>query len=134
VTHDNFEVSNMTITNAFASVAVNDQKQSVKWYERIFGRPPDSTPSSELAEWQFEQGGRLQVYQLTERAGRGSFTLAVSNINEQIAALRKVGIDPGTPMINEKIKVVMIKDPDGNSIAFAETTDRGMRTRGLACG
>ena len=27
------------------------------------------------------------------------------------------------PMISEKVKVVMIKDPDGNSIAFAEAVD-----------
>jgi hypothetical protein len=110
----------MAIINAMASVAVNDQKQSVKWYEKIFSRPPDSMPSAELAEWRFEQGGRLQVYQLKERAGRGSFTLAVNSLVDQIVELRKIGIDPATPKINENAKVVMIKDPDGNSIAFAE--------------
>lgn len=25
--------------------SVNDQMQSLEWYERIFGRPPDSTPT-----------------------------------------------------------------------------------------
>jgi hypothetical protein len=108
------------ITNVMASVAVNDQKQSVKWYEKLFSRPPDSAPSAELAEWQFKQGGRLQVYQLQERAGKGSFSLAVNSLKDQIAVLRKVGIDPGKPMISDKTQVVMIKDPDGNSIAFAQ--------------
>lgn len=117
----------MAITNAFATVAVNDQKQSVKWYEKIFRRPPDTTPSTELAEWHFEQGGKLQVYLLKERAGRGSFTLAVSSLKDEIESLRKVRIDPGTPMISENTKVVMIKDPDGNSIAFAEASEHGMR-------
>ena len=80
----------------------------------------------EVAEWKFERGGWLQVYELQERAGSGSVTLAVSSLEEQIENLRKIGIDAGKPMISEKAKVVMIKDPDGNSIAFAEAADRSM--------
>ena len=113
----------MTINNALASVAVSDLGRSVEWYRRLFGRPPDSTPMREVAEWKFERGGWLQVYELKERAGAGSVTLAVSSFEEQIAALRNLGIDPGKPMISAKVKVAMIKDPDGNSIAFAEAVD-----------
>ena len=36
----------------------------------------------EVAEWKFERGGWLQVYQLPERAGGGSCTLAVSDIHQ----------------------------------------------------
>jgi hypothetical protein len=50
-------------------------------------------------------------------------TLAVSNLEQQIGDLIKCGIDPGAPMRNAKIHVVMIKDPDGNSLAFAEALD-----------
>jgi predicted enzyme related to lactoylglutathione lyase len=110
----------MSITNALASVAVKDLANSKRWYESLFGREPDTTPMPEVAEWKFEQGGWLQVYQLKERAGAGSVTLAVNSLDDQIAILHRIGIDPGTPIINEKVKVVMIKDPDGNSIAFAE--------------
>jgi hypothetical protein len=35
-------------------------------------------------------------------------------------ALKQLSIDPGSPMKSAKEKVVMIKDPDGNSIAFVE--------------
>jgi catechol 2,3-dioxygenase-like lactoylglutathione lyase family enzyme len=112
------------ITNALASVAVNDLAKSVKWYQRLFGRPADSTSVPEVAEWKFEQGGWLQVYQLKERAGAGSVTLAVSSLDDQMASLCEIGIDPGDPMISKKVKVVMIKDPDGNSIAFAEAENR----------
>jgi predicted enzyme related to lactoylglutathione lyase len=113
----------MTITNALASVAVADLSKSVEYYQKLFGRAADSTPMPEVAEWKFERGGWLQVYQLKERAGAGSVTLAVSSIEDQIASLNKIGIDAGKPMINERVKVVMIKDPDGNSIAFAEAID-----------
>jgi predicted enzyme related to lactoylglutathione lyase len=110
----------MSITNALASVAVKDLRSTLQWYEKLFGRPADSTGMSELAEWEFEEGGWLQVYQNPERAGAGSVTLAVSDLDQQIAALKKSGINAGAPMKSAKVKVVMIKDPDGNSIAFAE--------------
>ena len=81
---------------------------------------------SEVIEWKFERGGWLQVYQLPERAGRGSVTLAVSSLTQQIGELKKLAIDAGEPMRSSKVNVVMIKDPDGNSIAFAEALDASM--------
>jgi catechol 2,3-dioxygenase-like lactoylglutathione lyase family enzyme len=113
----------MPIRNAIASLAVRDLDVSLAWYERLLGRPADSRPMAELGEWKFERGGWLQVYQGTERAGSGSVTLAVTRLEEQISAIRDADMDPGEPIISEKVKVVMIKDPDGNSIAFAEALD-----------
>jgi hypothetical protein len=111
----------MTITNAIASVAVSDLSKSAKWYEQLFGRKADSIPTAELAEWKFERGGGLQVYQLKARAGSGSVSLVISSLESQIEELRKIGIDPGRPIIDSRVKVVMIKDLDGNSLAFVET-------------
>jgi predicted enzyme related to lactoylglutathione lyase len=116
----------MSISNALASVAVNDLPSAMPWYEKLFGRPADSRPMSEVAEWKFRGGGWLQVYQNRERAGTGSVTLAVTDLDEQVADLRASGIDPGAPMKSPKVNVVMIKDPDGNSIAFAQALDRTM--------
>lgn len=110
----------MTIKNALASVPVKDLSSAVQWYERLLGRPPDSRQESEVVEWKFERGGWLQVYQNAERAGSGSFSLVVSSLDEQVSILEKCGLDAGRQMISEKVKVVMIKDPDDNSIAFAE--------------
>jgi hypothetical protein len=111
----------MTITNAIASVAVSDAQKSAKWYEQLFGRAADSTPTAKHAEWKFERGGGLQVYELKARAGAGSVSLSIGNLESQMEDLRKIGIDPGSPMIDGRTKVVMIKDPDGNSIAFVES-------------
>lgn len=116
----------MAILNALASVAVKDMNASVKWYENVFGRSADSRPASQLAEWHFENGGWLQVYELAERAGSGSFTLAVSNIEEQIAHLEGLGVDTAQRTTSPKVKTVMIADPDGNHIAFAEAFDPNM--------
>ena len=116
----------MPIKNALASVAVKDLKAAVDWYGRVLGKPPDSRPMPEVAEWKFERGGWLQVYQLPERAGAGSFTLAVSNIGEQAAALGRLGIDTSQRNSGGKVKTLMITDPDGNHIAFAESIDPSM--------
>jgi predicted enzyme related to lactoylglutathione lyase len=111
----------MTINNALASVAVKDIKAAVQWYEKLIGRPADSTPMPELAEWQFSNGGGLQVYALPERAGSCSCTLLVSDIDAEAARLGKLGVATGAPASGMQVKVFMIKDPDGNSIAFAQT-------------
>jgi hypothetical protein len=111
----------MTITNAIASVAVSDAQTSAQWYEHLFGRAADSTPAEKCAEWKFERGGGLQVYELKGRAGAGSVTLSIGNLERQMDDLRKLGIDPGSPISDGRTKVVMIKDPDGNSIAFVES-------------
>jgi predicted enzyme related to lactoylglutathione lyase len=110
----------MPIQNALASVAVKDLELSVKWYEKLFGRPADSRPMPELAEWKFERGGWLQVYRLPERAGLGSFTLAISSMEQQMAHMEKVGIRTGPVASSAMLKTLMITDPDGNHIAFAE--------------
>ena len=116
----------MSIKNALASVAVKDLSAAAPWYQTLFGRPADSVPMAALAEWKFEGGGWLQVYQLPERAGTGSFTLAVSSIDEQVARLEKMNIDTSERSSGETVKTLMITDPDGNHIAFAETTDPHM--------
>ncbi len=112
----------MSIINALASVAVKDLNSAVKWYEALLRKAP-SKPMPEVAEWSFERGGWLQFYQLPARAGSGSFTLAVSSIEEEVARLNKLNIDTSQRSSSEKVKTLMITDPDGNHIAFAEATD-----------
>ncbi|HEY4366797.1 MAG TPA: VOC family protein [Steroidobacteraceae bacterium] len=112
----------MTIQNAFASVAVKDVNESARWYEKLLDQPA-SKPMPELAQWSFERGGGLQVYQLPERAGAGSLTLAVDDIDDQVARLEKLHIDTSNRSNSERVRTVMITDPDGNHIAFAQAID-----------
>ena len=116
----------MSIDNALASVAVNNIQAAVVWYEQLFGRPADATPMPEVAEWKFKRGGWLQVYQLPERAGYGSFTLAVSSLDAVVAHIQTLGIDTSQRTAGEQVKTLMITDLDGNHIAFAEAIDQGM--------
>jgi predicted enzyme related to lactoylglutathione lyase len=116
----------MKIDNAIASVAVKDLKTASAWYEKLFQRAADSTPMPEVAEWKFERGGWLQVYQQPDRAGGGSCTLAVTDIAGLTTHLQSLGIDTSDSTSGDMVKTVMITDPDGNHLAFAETLDTTM--------
>jgi predicted enzyme related to lactoylglutathione lyase len=113
----------MAVLNAIASIAVNDLSSASGWYEKLLGRPADSRPMPEVAEWKFERGGWLQVYQLPERAGAGSVTLAVSDMAAQLAHLKAAGIEVGQALPGAKVTTLMLTDPDGNHIAFAQAHD-----------
>jgi ketosteroid isomerase-like protein len=118
----------MSIKNALASVPVRDLGCAGQWYQKLIGRPPDSRPTSEVVAWNFEGGGSLQVYQNAERAGAGSFSFVVGSVDDQVSALRQFGLDARSQMIGGEVRVVMVKDPDGNSIAFAEAIDPAPET------
>ncbi len=108
----------MPVYNAIASVPVKDLKSACQWYERFLGRPPDSKPMSDLAEWKFEQGGWFQLYQLPEQAGRGSVTFVVGRLEQHVQDLEHC-----TLARRDAMKVVLLEDPDGNRIAMAEAVD-----------
>lgn len=116
----------MSIDNAIASLAVKDIAAATTWYESLLGRGPDSTPMAGVAEWKFPRGGWLQVYELAERAGNGSVTLAVTDLDSVAAGLEKLGVNTDEGTANSSVKTLMIVDPDGNHIAFAETFDPTM--------
>ena len=63
---------------------------------------------------------------MPERAGNGSCTLTVNNLEAVIAHVASLGIDTGEQPSGEKVKTLMIVDPDGNHIAFAQVLNGGM--------
>jgi predicted enzyme related to lactoylglutathione lyase len=112
----------MSIDNVLASVAVKDLKVASAWYAKVLGCA-GSMPMPEVAEWRFPRGGCLQVYQLAERAGQGSFTLAVSDIEAEARKLDALGVDMRQRSSDSRVKTLMVTDPDGNHIALAEAAD-----------
>ena len=112
----------MSIDNALASVAVKDLDKAAAWYAELLGSR-GKRPMPEVEEWTFPRGGGLQVYQGAERAGNCSFTLAVSDIEAVARTLAAMGVPPGARTNSERVKTLMVRDPDGNSIAIAEAFD-----------
>jgi predicted enzyme related to lactoylglutathione lyase len=115
----------MIVQNALASVAVRSLNTSLPWYEKLLDAKA-SRPMPEVGEWQFKRGGGLQIYELAERAGEGSMTLAVNDLEPEIEHLQKLGIDTSQRTSSDKVKTVMITDPDGNHIAIAEALTPGV--------
>lgn len=118
----------MSGNSPIASIAVRHLGSAVQWYAALLGRPADVCPMRGEAEWRFERGGWLQIHERFERAGCGAVTMAVDSLDEQIAHLQRLGIHPGKPLGSPRVRVVMIEDPDGNSIAFAEVSRNGPNT------
>ncbi len=115
----------MTITNALASLAVRDLSESAQWYEKILG--PGNQPMAEVVEWQLSGGGGLQLYAAPEKAGKGSCTLVVNDIDEIAQQLRDTALAPDADTVHHPaVDTIMIKDPDGNSIAFARPKDSSL--------
>ena len=110
----------MSIRNAIACVAVKDLKSSLAWYEKLLGRGPDRGADTELAEWVFEQGGRLQLQQQPSRAGSGSVTLAVGSLDTEMLQLNRWGISSGDVIRTSAQRILVIEDPDGNTVSLAE--------------
>jgi len=120
----------MTVKNALAGIAVRNLEKSVVWYQQLLGRQPDTRPMDQLAEWRFEVGGWIQVFEDKGRAGSSSVTLVDTNVAERIADLKAKGITIESEIDAEPIKVAIITDPDGNRIVFAE--GKGERHRAVA--
>lgn len=112
----------MPISNALASVAVKDLDSATAWYAQLL-EAPGHRPMPEVHEWMFPHRGGLQVYKGPERAGHCSFTLVVSDIEGHVRKLSAMNVAIGARSSSERVKTVMIQDPDGNSIALAEAFD-----------
>lgn len=110
----------MSIVNVAASIPVGNLETGRHWYRQLLGRPPDDERVANVIEWKFDGGGALQVYELPERAGNGSATLSVTSLAEQMKAFTRLGIAAPGIMEARGARVLMIKDPDGNSLAFVE--------------
>jgi hypothetical protein len=109
----------MTVTNALASVAVDELDRARAFYEMLLGAP--TQPMPDVLEWWLPGGGALQVYRLAERAGGCSCTLLVTDIGESVERLRPHHpIEPSGVVRGDRMDVLMIRDPDGNSIALVE--------------
>ena len=115
----------MQFSNALASLAVDDLAAATEWYEKLLGS--GTRPMPEVVEWQFPSGGGLQVYAAPDRSGQGSCTIVVDDVDEIAEHVRSLGLaDDPQPRHDDRVDTLMIKDPAGNSIAFAVAHDESL--------
>lgn len=116
----------MAIDNVLAVIPVADHDAALAWYGRLLGRPPDRSPMAGLAEWQVTETGGFQVLRFVDRAGTASLTLAVDDLEAHVAELASRGVAVGAITAGEMARFVVVTDPAGNAITFAQplTGDR----------
>ena len=111
------------ITDLFAGVPVSDLDAGIDWYTRFFGRPPDLRVGDEML-WEIDEHAWLFIEPTAARAGAGRITLAVAGLDALLARLAAQGIEhEPIETYSNGVRHVNIPDPDGNAIAFAESTD-----------
>jgi hypothetical protein len=120
----------MALKNVLAFVAVRDIQEGSRWYKMLLGREPDTQPMKGLVEWQFEAGGWLQVNENKQLAGRSSVTLVDTDLDDRVKQLKKAGIEPKSVLRGDQVSVVIITDPDGNQVVFAQ--GKGEKHRAVA--
>ena len=113
----------MAVINALAGIAVSDITAATAWCERILGRAPDEQPMAGLAEWQFDNGGWIQVFEDKARAGSCSVTFAENDFDKRLVDLEVKGIKIGPTARSDVVKTAIVADPDGNQVVFAQGHD-----------
>ncbi|WP_286928448.1 MULTISPECIES: VOC family protein [Aeromicrobium] len=109
-----------SITHMIAGVPVSDLDASLDWYRRFFGREPDLRAGDEIL-WDIEEHATLFIEPAPERAGAGRVTFGVSGLDDLLERLAAAGIGHGEiETYGNGVRHVMVPDPDGNALAFAE--------------
>jgi len=116
------------LKNVLAFAAVLNIDEAVRWYRMVLGREPDVRPMEGLAEWKFEAGGWLQVNENRQLAGRSSITLVETNLDERMNMLTKAGIKPKSFIQGDAVSLIIVADPDGNQLVFAQGKDENHRS------
>lgn len=110
----------MDLKNVYAGIMTADVETAKNWYGKLFGRKSDYNPMKILHEWNFENGGVLQLVEDKERAGYSSITVMVENIKKISKELIEKNLSDGKISEGEIANTLTIIDPENNRITFAE--------------
>jgi hypothetical protein len=105
----------------FAGVRVRELGPATDWYSRLFGREADIVPNDQEVMWRVSDGGWLYVIEDPGRAGKSLVTIAVSDIDTEVADLAGRDISMGAiEPVGDAARKATVEDLDGNSIAIIQ--------------
>lgn len=110
----------MPLQAIYAHLACSDFATGARWFERLFGRPPDKAPMPGLVEWHHGSAAGFQLFEDGDKAGVGTLTLRVSGLDAERARLEAAGLAPGGIKDGDFVKIIRLNDPDGNLVVLAE--------------
>jgi hypothetical protein len=85
----------MSMEVLFAGIRVRELAPATDWYSRLFGREADIVPNDQEVMWRVSDGGWVYVIEDPSRAGRSLVTIAVSDIDTEVADLAGRNISMG---------------------------------------
>ena len=97
---------------------MRDYAAACAWYERLLGRPPDMLPHAREAVWRLTDEASLYVVADPGRAGGGLVTVAVDDLNAQLAAFAERGVEARIETLGNGMRKAVVADPDGNELGF----------------
>ena len=107
----------MSIEHVLAVVPVTDLERSRRWYQSLFGRPPDNNPMPNLVEWQVISGAWVQIFVDEQHAGSTAVNVAVQDLDAHIDELKQRDLEPGEIVdANKGVRLSELNDPDGNKV------------------
>jgi predicted enzyme related to lactoylglutathione lyase len=105
----------------FAGLLVSDIDSATEWYTTFFGSPPAFRPNDIESVWQVVPTGSIYIKADPGEAGHGVLTIAVGDLNEEIASLAERGVTPGAIESVGTVGVESkLRDPDGNEITLVQ--------------
>jgi len=112
----------MNFKNVIAAIMTADIETAKKWYTEMLGKEPDRNPMESLYEWDFPEGGVLQLFEDKDRAGYSSITIFVEDIESLKDQFTKKDIASGKTTEGDFVKTMIVHDPENNRIAFAQSS------------
>ena len=111
----------MSVTHLFAGIAVSDFAAARRWYEALFGRPPDMLPMEGEAVWHMTTSGSVYVTADPPRAGSALVTIAVSDLKQHATAVAARGLTlREEETVSTGPRQLTVTDTDGNCVKFFE--------------
>lgn len=110
----------MNIRNVYAGIMTANIEQAFQWYKKLFDRKSDYHPMEILHEWNFPNGGVLQLVQDSERAGSSSITLMVDDVEIVKNELHEKNIEIHQQTKSDVADTITILDLENNRITFAQ--------------
>jgi predicted enzyme related to lactoylglutathione lyase len=107
-------------TYLFAGIPTAGYDRALPWYERLMGRAPDILPMDGEAMWNATDTGSIYLVADAARAGGGTVTVAVSDLDALLADLAGRGIEPAALETLPAGRKATVIDPEGNWIAFVQ--------------
>jgi len=109
----------MSISTIFANVSCSNLDTSIRWYGRLFGKPPTRRPIPRLAEWHLTDSAEFQLYEAKEHAGHSTLTLRVLPLEPERTRLLTAGLACGPIEQAEHVYLMRMRDPDKNLVVLA---------------